>query len=77
MGKKLKRIVDLFQDPKFLRHFHGWVTILWILLLIPSLLFWSESVMWVVLMSVWANIAGHWSAWQASRSEIKVDENGS
>jgi hypothetical protein len=72
----VKKIIDLFQNPVFLRHFHGWATCVWICLLIPSLLFWSESVMWVVLMSVWANIAGHWSAWQASRSEIKAEENG-
>jgi hypothetical protein len=30
-----------------------------------------------VLMSVWANIAGHWSAYQASRTEVKQDkQNG-
>jgi hypothetical protein len=27
-----------------------------------------------VLMSVWANIASHWAAYQASRSELKQDE---
>jgi len=73
----MKKLIDLIQDPKFLRHFHGYATLVWMLLLIPSLLFWSESVMWVVLMSVWANIAGHWSSWQAARAEVKVDENGS
>jgi hypothetical protein len=68
----VKNLINIFQNPKFLRHFHGWVTCIWICLLIPSLLFWSQSVTWVVLMSVWANIAGHWSAWQAARAE----ENG-
>ena len=37
--------------------------------MIPSLLWWKESILWVVLMSVWANISGHFSAWQATRAE--------
>ena len=70
----MNKLIKLFQDPKFLRKFHGIMTVVWIFLLIPSLLFWSQSVLWVVLMSVWANIAGHWSAWQAARGEVKTDE---
>lgn len=61
------------HDPKFTTQFHKYATIVWIFLIIPSVLFWSESIIWVVLMSVWANIAGHWSAYQASRSEEKQD----
>jgi hypothetical protein len=76
MVKTYKKVVDLLHDPKFLVKFHGWMTVLWICLIIPSLLFWSQSVMWVVLMSVWANIAGHWSSFQAAQAEVKVDENG-
>jgi hypothetical protein len=57
------------HDPAFTTSFHKWATLIWLLLLIPSLLWWRESIVWVVLMSVWANIAGHWSAYQASRAE--------
>lgn len=57
----------------FLRKFHGYATLVWIILLLPSIIFWAESVTWIVLMSVWANIAGHWSAWQAARGEAKAD----
>jgi hypothetical protein len=63
------------NDPKFTTQFHKWATIVWIVLLIPSVLWWSEAIMWVVLMSVWANIAGHWSAYQASRAEEKQDDS--
>ena len=68
------KIRNKLHDPVFTTDFHKWATIVWILLLIPSVLFWSEAIMWVVLMSVWANIAGHWSAYQASRAELKQDE---
>jgi len=67
-------ITDYVSNPKFLKKFHGWMTILWMTLLIPSLIWWKESVPWVVTMSVWANIAGHWSSWQASRVEVKEDK---
>jgi hypothetical protein len=60
-----------FRVPKARtwRHVHASLTTIWVLLLIPSLLWWSQSIKWIVLMSVWANIAGHFSAWQGSRAE--------
>lgn len=50
--------------------FNKSMTALWILLIIPTLLFWKESVLWVALMSLWANIVGHFSAYVAGRGEI-------
>lgn len=70
-----KNVRLTLHSPEFTTNFHKYATIVWILLLIPSLLWWSEAIIWVVLMSVWANIAGHWSAYQASRAELKQDEN--
>lgn len=68
------KLTKLAQDPKFLRLFHGWVTIVWIILMIPALLWWSESVPFLVIISVWANVAGHWASWQAARVEVKNDD---
>lgn len=51
------------------RQVHAWLTVIWLGLLVPSVLWWSTSIKWLVLMSVWANIAGHFSAWQAARAE--------
>lgn len=62
-------IRNTLHEPEFTTKFHKYATIVWILLLIPSILFWKESILWIILMSVWANIAGHWSAYQASRAE--------
>lgn len=56
-------------SPAFLRRFHGWATVIWTFLLVPSVLWWKDSVPWVVAMSCYANVAGHWAAWQASRTE--------
>lgn len=49
--------------------FHMVMTVLWVLLLVPSLMFWSNSVMWVVFMSLYANVVGHWGAYQAARAD--------
>lgn len=58
----------------FLRRFHLAATFFWVCALVPTLLWWRESVLWVALMSCWANIASHWAAWQASRVEEKQDQ---
>lgn len=53
-----------------LTHFHGWATITWTVLIIPSLLWWRHSIPWLVFLSMWALLATHWGAWQAARSEL-------
>lgn len=48
---------------------HASATILWALLSIPTLIWWRESILWVAFMSLYANVASHWAAWQATRAE--------
>jgi hypothetical protein len=45
------------------------MTVAWVLAIVPTLLWWKESILWIALMSVWANVAGHWSAFDAARAE--------
>lgn len=54
---------------RYLRRFHAAMTVCWALLLIPSLLWWEDSILWIILLSVWANIASHFGAWQGARAE--------
>ena len=63
----------LRAKPATWRKLHAGLTIVWLLLVVPSVLWWRESIPWLVFMSVWANIAGHFAAWQGSRAE----DNGS
>lgn len=68
----LQSIWDRIQgDPTFMRKINGWMTILWILM-IPLAFFmgWLESVVFVSALSLWALVSGHWSAWQAARTEV-------
>ena len=50
-----------------------WLAIFWALLIIPTILFWKDSVLFVAAASVYANVAGHIAAWQASRAEEMAD----
>lgn len=52
------------------------LTGVWGVLIVPTLLWWKQSVLWVALMSLYANIVGHWSAYQASRAEVQAEDNG-
>jgi hypothetical protein len=56
-------------SPQAFRRFHLVLMVVWALLLIPTLIFWRSSVLWVATMSLYANFVGHFSAWQAVRSE--------
>ncbi len=69
------RFNALFGRPEFLRFFHGVMTLLWAVL-IPITVFTGlkGSIVWIALMSVWANFVGHFSSWQAARVEVRQEE---
>jgi hypothetical protein len=41
----------------------------WMVLAVPAVLWWKDSVPFLVFASVYANVAGHVSAWQGARAE--------
>lgn len=62
-------------DPKFMQSVNGWLTVVWTLMIPLALVTgWIESLPFIAAISIYANLAGHWSAWQASRVEVKQDE---
>jgi hypothetical protein len=65
------------MTAKAWERFHAGMTVMWVLLAVPTLLWWKESILWVAVMSLWANAASHWAAYQASRVEEKSDASGS
>lgn len=68
------RIWSLFGRPAFLRAFHGWATVVWLLLSLPLAIRYGSSVIFVTFLSLYAVVTGHWSAWQAARVEVRQDE---
>jgi hypothetical protein len=63
------------KKARIFKKMHLVLTCSWGLLAIPTVVWWSESILWVALISVYANMAGHWSAYQASRAEENQDSS--
>lgn len=62
-------------DPVFMRRVNGWFTIFWIVMIPVSIVTgWISSVTYVAVLSLWALVSGHWSAWQAARVEVRQME---
>lgn len=53
---------------------HFVLLIVWTLLVIPTILFWRESVVWIALMSIYAIIASHWACWEAARAKQAAEQ---
>jgi hypothetical protein len=56
--------------------FHLAMTVVWALLLVPTLIWWKDSILWVAAMSLYANVAAHWSAFQGARAERAAGDGG-
>ena len=62
----------------FMRRLHAVLTVAWFLVMPVALLTgWVESVVFISVISIYANFAGHFSSWQAARAEEKVDNGNS
>ena len=74
----MRQLWRKFQnDPSFLRKIHGWLTVIWLIASIPICIFLANSVPFLVFISVYAVVAGHWASWQAARTEEKENQDSS
>jgi hypothetical protein len=48
---------------------HSVLILLWIGLTVPAVLFWKDSVPFLVFLSVYANIAGSVASWTAAKAD--------
>ncbi|HGN9417216.1 TPA: hypothetical protein ACK11A_004998 [Klebsiella pneumoniae] len=61
--------------PVFIKRCHLVAAVMWVGLAIPSLLWWKDSVLWVILISIYANIVGHLSGYSAARADQAAEES--
>jgi hypothetical protein len=58
-------------NPRQLQAMHGFLTFLWTVMMPLSIWQgWIMSVAFISVVSIYANMVGHFSAWQAARSEV-------
>ncbi|HAT7687540.1 hypothetical protein KZ804_02490 [Enterobacter cloacae] len=48
-------------SPRTIKRCHLTAAIIWFILAIPSVIWWKNSVLWVIIISIYANIVGHLS----------------
>jgi preprotein translocase subunit SecG len=61
---------------KFLRRSHVVLAAVWMLLTIPTVLWWHDSVLWVAFASLYANALTHVSSYMGGRAEKAANDNG-
>ena len=61
--------------PVFIKRCHLVAAVMWVGLAIPSLIWWKDSVLWVILISIYANIVGHLSGYSAARVDRAAEES--
>jgi len=67
---------DRFQnDPVFMRKLNGWLALIWLAAALPICIYLASSVPFLVFVSVYAVVTGHWSTWQSARVEVRQAED--
>ncbi|QJM53020.1 hypothetical protein HJW70_12735 [Klebsiella pneumoniae] len=61
--------------PVCIKRCHLVAAVMWVGLAIPSLIWWKDSVLWVILISIYANIVGHLSGYSAARADQAAEES--
>ncbi|EMA4558935.1 hypothetical protein ACF10P_006155 [Klebsiella pneumoniae] len=61
--------------PVFIKRCHLVAAVMWVGLAIPLLIWWKDSVLWVILISIYANIVGHLSGYSAARADQAAEES--
>lgn len=53
------------------------LTVVWAILLVPSILWWKDSLLWVIIMSWGANVAASAAAYLSARADQHGEERDS
>ena len=63
-------LFKLWVNPEIHAKFHLFLTVFWIIMIIPTVVWFKSSIEYLVGISVYAVITGHFSSYEATRAEI-------
>lgn len=66
---------DQKKVAKLLKRYHLAMMCVWPVLAVPAVLWWKDSIIFVILLSLYANFAGDFSGYQGSRAEEENSES--
>ena len=61
--------------PSMIKKSHLTASVAWIILAIPSVIWWKSSVLWVIIISIYANVVGHLSGYTAARADEAAEQD--
>ena len=64
------RLRKYFSNPENRARVHIWLSIFWIIMIVPTILWWKTSIEYLVAISLYAIIMGHISSSEANKAEI-------
>ncbi len=72
--KIIRILEDQVTDPIKFRRLNGWLVVFWTFMVPFSIIsgLWT-LVIYISLLSIYANWVGHLGVWAASRAEVKAD----
>lgn len=71
--RRARRVLRAFLQPRVQLGINATAAAVWLLLFLPGLLSWRDSVPFLVACSIYANLAGHLSAVAAAAGARKAD----
>lgn len=74
-SKSLRTSIRALNFPDILQYSNLFFTIFWLIMIFPTVMWWKSSILWVAMMSIWANIASHFAGYIAARFE-KTQKEG-
>jgi hypothetical protein len=72
MLTRCKAVRRYLNSTDFYLRYHSWAAWFWFIMIVPSWLWLRNSLFWVILVSLYANMATEWGAWQAVRAEVQA-----
>jgi hypothetical protein len=64
----------VMANPVLMKRANGWLTVFWFVAAFPICIYLSQSVPFLVFISVYAVVTGHLSTWAAARVEVRQEE---
>lgn len=55
-------------------HYHRVLAVFWLVMLVPTILWWNQLVVWVAIMSIYANFEASMAAHAADQTDSGVAE---
>jgi len=55
-------------------YMHITLATIWGILAIPTALFWSNSILWILMISIYANIGAHLAAYEGAKDDAQIAE---